>query len=549
MIDKIINHDVNTNKNRTTYTESFQNFNLNASVNSDGINSIPFHLNNTKKDSNEKATDNFGKSIVKFTLFTTSCFFIALQGAPRKLRSKVNQAEKNLIDKNEQLQKGTEKGIKFHVREGAKKLASYSKIIFNLAPLKDVLLAKAMQKTKFTSKISEKITNWFERISFNKVNQSYINTQKVLGTFFADCDKFNSKIPEQQAKRINRKINQIQKLYPEFFGERALRKRLTEIKNEFDGYDSTGKIKVGDSLRDQVYHGTYQNFKEFINKTKNSSIKFISEELSTESKIRNANKVNRYKFIISNSLNSMCEDCFDLLIHIDTFIDPTDQDIRNIIKNISSRLKNDGRVINNKKKILRILPGQATLQKKLEQLDEEFKKSTKYNPKITKEVSNSIKLILSRLNNSNRGEINEILDIYRQSLTDDEFAKILKSGYNAADSLEKSVDLETNKLFDKIRDLKIGSAPKDVLLLLIPIGAVAYELTKADSNEEKVSVGVKYGIPVIGAVSVTMYCTAALMSAGPSLIVGFLSGLALNQLGIIGYNLIKKHSHNNHENI
>ncbi len=33
-------------------------------------------------------------------------------------------------------------------------------------------------------------------------------------------------------------------------------------------------------------------------------------------------------------------------------------------------------------------------------------------------------------------------------------------------------------MFDKIRDLKIGTAPKDLILLMTPVGAVGYELSK-----------------------------------------------------------------------
>ena len=95
----------------------------------------------------------------------------------------------------------------------------------------------------------------------------------------------------------------------------------------------------------------------------------------------------------------------------------------------------------------------------------------------------------------------------------------------------RSTDLEADKLFDKIRDLKIGSAPKDTLVVLSSFGVVGYGLSKADNTEEKIAVSIKYGIPTVGAVAIMVYCTVGLISAGPSLLIGLLSGLALNQIG------------------
>ena len=91
--------------------------------------------------------------------------------------------------------------------------------------------------------------------------------------------------------------------------------------------------------------------------------------------------------------------------------------------------------------------------------------------------------------------------------------------------------MESDKLFDKIRDLKIGAAPMDAVALLTSLGIVGWGLTKADSKEERISVSLKYGIPTVGAIATTMYCTLGLIPAGKSVVIGLVSGAVINKLG------------------
>ena len=94
----------------------------------------------------------------------------------------------------------------------------------------------------------------------------------------------------------------------------------------------------------------------------------------------------------------------------------------------------------------------------------------------------------------------------------------LKSHVNSAvKSLDKSIDIETVQYFDKARDLKLGSAPTDVLSIIFTAGAVGYYLNKAESKDDKYSVSLKYGIPAIGAIATSLYSTARLVAGGKRL--------------------------------
>lgn len=129
--------------------------------------------------------------------------------------------------------------------------------------------------------------------------------------------------------------------------------------------------------------------------------------------------------------------------------------------------------------------------------------------------------------------IKDIQDIYAKSgeLSADELKHIDKTFKKFENKLDKSVDIEGDKLFDKIRDLKIGAAPTDVFGVLTSLAVIGWGLTKADNKDERVSVLIKYGIPTIGAMLISLYCTVGLFAGGTALLIGMLSGFGLNLVG------------------
>ena len=478
----------------------------------------------------KKEEQHIGKRIVKIALLTSLCVFIGLKGSSKKIRSKFDQANKNFADLN--FNNAENSPLKFYASKFLRKMTEGSKAIFNLAPLKDVLLAKWMEKSKFTSNLAQNIADAFEKISFRTVKKSYWETHGKLDDFFAICAETNKnqKVSKAHADKINGIISTIRTTFSEGFCETARRERLSKIKQELDGFDAKGN-KVEDSLRDKVWKEMYLDFKNYA-KTKIYK-SFISESLTSKTKIKHAMEVNKITYVISNSLRTMCEDCFNLLKHMDTFIDADDKGTRDFMKELAIKL-------NAYKKHIRDTEGDGheilldgKVIEHLRQINEKCRKNNKYNQATLDMISAEIDVLVERLSNHKRGGVNQILHIYKGILGEKnpEFLKILKVAYDATGSLEKSVDLETDKMFDKVRDLKIGSAPKDTLALIIPLGAVGYGINKADTMDEKISAGIKYGVPVMGAIAITTYCTIGLVSAGPSLLIGALAGLALNQIG------------------
>lgn len=144
-----------------------------------------------------------------------------------------------------------------------------------------------------------------------------------------------------------------------------------------------------------------------------------------------------------------------------------------------------------------------------------------------KEMAESVE----KLRLSTEKALNNILTNYEKILTRTEFSKLKSMVDGAKKSLSKSINTETVEFFDKVRDLKLGSAPTDVLSILGTVGTVGWFLGKSKDKDERISASLKYGIPAIGAIATSLMCTAKLISGGKAMAFGLISGWLMNKAG------------------
>lgn len=100
------------------------------------------------------------------------------------------------------------------------------------------------------------------------------------------------------------------------------------------------------------------------------------------------------------------------------------------------------------------------------------------------------------------------------------------------------------KLYDKFAEYSVGSAPTDVLGLLLPVGLAGYTISKGKDKEEKVSATLNAGIPITGAVATTFIATAKMMTNMQGLLIGAAAGLVLNALGAKADSKYKEYNQN-----
>ena len=138
-----------------------------------------------------------------------------------------------------------------------------------------------------------------------------------------------------------------------------------------------------------------------------------------------------------------------------------------------------------------------------------------------------------------------MIDIYKK-LAPYELAqtKAEKTVRKAVSSFDKALKTETTEFFDKLRDLQLGSAPTDVIGILAPTAMIGYGLIEAADTDERKSVMYTAGIPIIGSVATTIYCTTKLISGGISLGIAAATGVAFKIIG----DIIDKYRPKNHTN-
>ena len=129
------------------------------------------------------------------------------------------------------------------------------------------------------------------------------------------------------------------------------------------------------------------------------------------------------------------------------------------------------------------------------------------------------------------GQLDEVMTIYKHLLSPGDYQKLERYSSSAVKKLDRAVLLETDKFFDKLRDLELGSAPTDFLSMVTGLATVGIGLTKAEDNDERVSVSLKYGIPALSAIATSLYLGATLVSGGSALVLATLSGMLTNKIG------------------
>ncbi|MBR6098385.1 hypothetical protein IKP85_01415 [bacterium] len=406
-----------------------------------------------------------------------------------------------------------------------------SESINNITSVKDILFMRLMYKTKPTRKIHDGISNMFENLSRKTVLKSYQKTAEHFGRMNKSIDELNDyilknspdEIVEYKGKKYTKRalveeakghMAIIQMIIPTFISKEAMQIRYNEISD------------ITSDLYSRFWDVSFKDFWTKNNKFKRKEMwqTFIAAEQIKLDKIKLSGDV----AILRNALTYDANRNQMMLTHlknIEEILPQTDTEGREIIENLKWYIKNPEVYKNSKDNFL-------TELKKLKNHDI----TVSSDPAIAKTYSR-IKYtqneILEELAKEEAtGEIQDMMSIYYK-IAPFEF---VKSGAElsikkAVDSFDKSVNLEMAEFFDKVRDLKLGSAPTDVLTILLSCGMITYGLGYAKDREQRTSVILKSGIPIVGAVATSLISTTKLVSGGKSLALGAVSGVILNQMG------------------
>lgn len=409
----------------------------------------------------------------------------------------------------------------FKAYEPVKKLLGKAKAIFNIATVKDSFFKWATPKW-----LDEKITKAFERLSVRTSRKAYDKATLAFDSMFAKFDKFNSKLTPEQVGKVNQKIADIRATYAKGFSETARNQRLGKTKHALSG------------LFEKVWAQIKNPGKYCKEVTKG---RFFAEEEAQSAKIMLGNSVSGLKEKISNSSKDKHLVTKDLLDRLGLCIDTRDKNARDLMKKLWGHLdgyKKNPRGLNYDN--ISSFPTKE-VKRDLTELSNHISKSSEYYKGDSKNATiDAIQNLTKSLQEDKMGEVQEIMEIYNGKLTDEDYKVLQKSVNKTMKKFNHAIDLESDKLFDKIRDLNLGSASHDVLAFGLSLAGIGWGISKVDNKDERISVTLKYGIPALFGVAMAIACTVGLVASGPSLLIGLASTIPVNMLGKVIDNARKK---------
>ena len=405
--------------------------------------------------------------------------------------------------------------------------------INNANSIKDMLFMKLMYKTTPTGFIHKKVSSFFEFLSRNTVIKSYKNTQKHFNEMFTNFDKLDEYILKHSADE--------EVIYN---GEKCSKKELIEkardsrsivrmVVNAFIDKSAQNVrydyIKESAStLYSKIWDSSFKDFWSKDNKFKRKEMwqTFIAAEKIKSNKTDLTKNVAFARNILSYTDAEKKAYIWACINNLNAIIPANDTKAIEILERLKWYVKDSSMLTDNN----------TYFVKELDELEKHNIriKNDVYNrePKLLEDKNTNIRLIRSLIREDAPGDIEKITDIYKK-IAPMELSQsgALKSLKRAVTSFDKSINLEVNELFDKLRDLEIGSAPTDILTILFSSALIACALEKAKNKEERTSIMLKSGIPIAGAITVTLISAAKLVSGGKSLALGFISGFIMNRIG------------------
>lgn len=451
-----------------------------------------------------------GDVLKKFYIFReeangyANCIENVVNGKDVLMRSFIDKISGKDIDvKNAGFLKGTYKKVADRVigvyhkfdnattnlykRKGLEKLNSLYEAALGSNEKFDNDVLEALNKLKKTDKIKETI----------EFNDAQVKVEDIISAI-------EKKIADKQAH--------IKKSFS--------KEKVTERVNSFDNFLTKGESGI--SLTEKTTRG-------FVEKIKEKEYKSLLTEpvargiIKDEKAIRSAN-IRAMKDAITNNLNTAIEANRDILTGIRKSIDPNDIDsigkydeaVRLVDKYKRTVFKTQDAALDAREKIF------AKVDDLIKSLQAGGAKNSTIKP--LDDFKNS-------LDNIKPGETEEIMDALSKILDTETYANVIEPGCKRAQkALHKACSMEMNDTMDKLRDINCGSAPTDFLTVILSSFLTLLYTAQADNNDERVSIGLTTGLPLLSTVATNLYGAINQFSGKKSMIFSLGAGFVTKKI-------------------
>jgi len=490
----------------------------------------------------EEKSNAFTKTVASIAIISGVVGLIIAKGASSKFYKNINSYMQTLDDKiYEYTQKHkslnyVQKGY-LNFNKGLRKVLDWLKSANNVTAMKDSAFKWFCSKTYLT-KPMDWVTRQFKKLTILTSKHAYENARNITDNNIAHLREFIpllSKTNPKEAEKLNTLLGKLEGQISSITNATTRNNRLKDIEK------STKDIgnKVGSELWQIAKNRSKRNLEKL--RLYRTEVHAAPGKMNLTKDLQEAQR--DFTFNIED-ITKIMKDAKDELGQI---IRAEDKESRSILRMLNKQIKKYSK-----------LSGSNEANHRSSLTSEMLNNISKLeNPQIMSKYSeetqqlfrlqlNEIKAALS--NADNKGTIEQILSLLNTS----GFRTANPQAYNKAKALTKEIRSATNnafenelKLYDKFAEYSVGSAPTDVLGLILPLVIGGYAISKGDNKDEKVSATLKAGIPILGGIATTFVATAKMMTNMQGLIIGGLTGIVLNALGSKADEKYKEYKENN----
>lgn len=422
-----------------------------------------------------------------------------------------------------------------------------ARVVTNSSTIKDYTVHQVMGKTSITKKLRDWFANIYTNENKNAVFKSLKKSRDSYNEFTSSVEsaviQTRDQLNKKNLKCLNSKYrnNIDDKTHP----WQLLQERLKEARNtpEFllpysleSRYNEMGK--------DMQYLLDEISLKRLSSKEALQG--FVAEDILEHRRmdfvkgiLKEKNEISRTFDDIGNYAKNKLTDT-NALIYM--FKDPFRQkDLKEASVELEKSIKTyakDSKISSNRVAVTQnIMEKIAKFREKAELLPES---------PLKEKLINHIEEYHELFKNNDKGIVQEIRELAGQVWgSDSEFDISIKTAANKhIKDLETSFNRTVN-MFDKQRDITIGSGAADILGLSLPVAGYFYALSNDDTNDKKIGTSLELGIPILGGIGVYFYALAKQLNGFRALSFSVGTGAVLNFIGSSIYKKYKEYKADN----
>ncbi len=299
----------------------------------------------------------------------------------------------------------------------------------------------------------------------------------------------------------------------ELTSEANVKNRMLEFNNMLKGLDKNGN-KTAQSLTEKTTDGFMEKIKG--KKLRDLLTEPVAGKVIEQDKAKYTSNIKSKMDSITHTASTVIEDNTDNITGLRKLIGTQDIDAY-------AELDRTIRTLDKYKRAVfdGTLPPKTAREEictRLDKLVEQVSKTNNPNSAKAIDTINGIKKAI--MENVQGGSSEEILDIAKQVLEPDVYNKVVLPKYRTFQkTIQHAYHNETIDVLDKLRDINCGSAPTDFMTLIGSTALLGVYAAQAENNDERISLGLSTGLPLISTVSTNLGCAIKSISGGKAMAV------------------------------